>query len=75
MDLVAQEKFDGLCDVVTAIAFAAVPMERIPDLIEDLGRLHHHMPGASKQRLMMHLFLQDRIQRTFNDAVRDSLKE
>lgn len=72
---VSEDAFNGLCDVVTTIAFAAIPLERIPDLIEDLGRLHHHMPGASRERLMMHHFLQDRIQRTFNDAVRESLKE
>ena len=70
---VTREEFEGLCDVVTTIALAAIPMERIPDLIEDLGNLRNHMPGASRQRLMMHYFLQDRIQRTFNDAVRAGL--
>lgn len=65
---VSDHDFEGLCDVITAIAFAAVPIERMPDLIEDLGKLENYMPNAHPQRLKMHYFIADRLRRTLVDA-------
>lgn len=60
--------FEGLCDVVTAIALAAIPIERMPHLIEDLGKLETYVPNAHPQRIQMHYFIADRIRRTLEEA-------
>ena len=65
---VSDQAFEGLCDAVTAIAFAAIPVERMPDLIDDLSRLESYIPNAHPARLQMHYFIADRLRRTLEEA-------